>query len=158
MPHASIVFNGGAFTESGGLWTATKALDVTFTIEPGSPVVTKGDFVLASTLTEEHEEVTIGIADAIAFGADGAPQVVIDWKSDVDLASETLEHYSAQLRAYLDATLSEPIASMRHGFAAPVADTVTDSLQVTATPTVLPIPRVPSGTAVGCPPSLLRRR
>ena len=76
-------------------------------IEPGSPVVTKGDFVPASTLTEEHEEVTIGIADAIAFGPDGAPQVVIDWKSDVDLAAETLENYSAQLRAYLGATGAE---------------------------------------------------
>ena len=63
--------------------------------------------VYASTLTEEHEEVTTGIADAIAFGPDGAPQVVIDWKSDVDLAPETLEHYRAQVRAYLDATGAE---------------------------------------------------
>ena len=43
--------------------------------------------IYASTLTEEHEEVTTGIADAIAFGPDGAPQVVIDWKSDVDLGA-----------------------------------------------------------------------
>ena len=28
MLHASSVFNGGAFTESGGVWTATKTLDV----------------------------------------------------------------------------------------------------------------------------------
>ena len=81
--------------------------DVTFTIELGNPVVTNGDFVLASTLTEEHEEVTIGIADAIAFDPDGAPQVVIHWKSDVDLAPETLEHYRAQLRTCLDATGAE---------------------------------------------------
>ena len=63
--------------------------------------------VYASTLTEEHEEVTTGVADAIAFGPDGAPQVVIDWKSDLDLAPETLEHYRAQVRAYLDATGAE---------------------------------------------------
>ena len=63
--------------------------------------------VYASTLIEAHEEVTSGIADAIAFGPDGAPQVVIDWKSDVDLAPETLEHYRAQVRAYLDATGAE---------------------------------------------------
>ena len=41
---------------------------------------------------------------AIAFGSDGAPQVVIDWKSDVDPSPETLEHYRAQVRAYLDMT------------------------------------------------------
>ena len=33
--------------------------------------------------------------------------MVIDWKSDVDLAPETLEHYRAQVRAYLDATGAE---------------------------------------------------
>ena len=49
--------------------------DVTFTIELGNPVVTNGDFVLASTLTEEHEEVTIGIADAIAHAAMGRIQL-----------------------------------------------------------------------------------
>ena len=63
--------------------------------------------VYASTQTEKHEEVTTGVADAIGFGPDGAPQVVIDWKSDVDLAPETLEHYRSQVRAYLDATGAE---------------------------------------------------
>ena len=63
--------------------------------------------VYASTLTEEQEEATAGIADAIAFGADGAPQVVVDWKSDVAPAPETLEHYRAQVRAYLDMTQAE---------------------------------------------------
>ena len=61
----------------------------------------------ASTVIEAHEEVTAGIADAIALGPDGAPQVVIDWKSDVDLAPETIQHYRAQMRAYLDATGAE---------------------------------------------------
>ena len=32
------------------------------------------------------------------------PTVVIDWKTDVDPSPETLEHYRAQVRAYLDAT------------------------------------------------------
>ena len=32
------------------------------------------------------------------------PDVVIDWKSDVDPSLETLEHYRAQVRAYLDMT------------------------------------------------------
>ena len=60
--------------------------------------------VYASTESDSHEEATHGIVDAIAFDADGAPQVVIDWKSDVDPSPETLDHYRAQVRAYLDAT------------------------------------------------------
>ena len=40
-----------------------------------------------------HEEAAAGIVDAIAFDADGKPEVVIDWKSDVDPAPETIEHY-----------------------------------------------------------------
>ena len=38
---------------------------------------------------------------------EGVPQVVIDWKSDVDSSPETLEHYRAQVRAYLDMTSAE---------------------------------------------------
>ena len=63
--------------------------------------------VYASTETDTHEEATAGIVDAIAFDADGAPQVVIDWKSDVDPSPETLDHYRAQVRAYLDMTGAE---------------------------------------------------
>ena len=57
--------------------------------------------------TDTQEDATAGIADAIAFASDGTPQVVIDWKSDVDLAAETLEHYRAQVRAYLEMTGAE---------------------------------------------------
>ena len=60
--------------------------------------------VYASTETDTHEEAVVGIVDAVAFDSDGAPQVVIDWKSDVDPSPETLEHYRAQVRAYLDMT------------------------------------------------------
>ncbi|MDE2824253.1 MAG: PD-(D/E)XK nuclease family protein, partial [Chloroflexota bacterium] len=60
--------------------------------------------VYASTETDAHEKATYGIVDAIAFDADGAPKVVIDWKSDVDPSPETLEHYGAQVRTYLDMT------------------------------------------------------
>jgi exodeoxyribonuclease-5 len=63
--------------------------------------------VYASALTEAQEEATAGVADAIHFGPDGAPQVVVDWKSDVDPAPETVEHYRAQVRAYLDMTETE---------------------------------------------------
>lgn len=55
----------------------------------------------AATAWDDQEEATAGIADAIAFGDDGRPQVVIDWKSDVDPAPQTVEHYRAQVRQYL---------------------------------------------------------
>ena len=63
--------------------------------------------VYGSTESDGHEEAAAGIVDAIAFDAAGAPQVVIDWKSDVDPSPETLEHYRAQVRAYLDMTGAE---------------------------------------------------
>jgi len=58
--------------------------------------------VYASTQTADGEEVCGGVADAIAFGPDGRPEVVIDWKSDVAPAPETLAHYRSQVRAYMD--------------------------------------------------------
>ena len=65
----------------------------------------KSEFpVYGSALTGTREEATAGIVDAIAFGPGGAPEVVIDWKSDADPSPETLEHYRAQVRAYLDVT------------------------------------------------------
>ena len=60
--------------------------------------------VYGSIATDTYEEATAGIVDAIAFGPDGTPDVVIDWKSDVDPSPETLDHYRAQVRAYLDMT------------------------------------------------------
>ena len=47
--------------------------------------------VYASELGEAHEEATAGVADAIAFDPDGVPEVVIDWKSDVDPSPGTLD-------------------------------------------------------------------
>ena len=63
--------------------------------------------VYASTLTDTHEEAKAGIVDAIAFDSEGVPQVVIDWKSDVDPTPESLEHYCSQVRTYLDMTTAE---------------------------------------------------
>lgn len=60
--------------------------------------------VFASVSRETYEEVTAGIVDAVAFDSNGAPQVVIDWKSDVNPAPSTLAHYCDQVRAYLDVT------------------------------------------------------
>ncbi len=79
--------------------------------------------VYASTLTETLEEASVGVVDAIAFGPNGSPQVIVDWKSDVDPAPETIEHYRAQVRAYLDMTETECglIVLMTSGVAIPVA-------------------------------------
>ncbi len=63
--------------------------------------------VYASTTIDAEEEATAGIVDAIAFGPNGAPQVVVDWKSDVAPSHDTLEHYRAQVGAYLDMTGAE---------------------------------------------------
>ena len=60
--------------------------------------------VFRSDRTAAQEEATAGIVDAIAFDAEGAPEVVIDWKSDIDFSPETLEHYLDQIRVYLEMT------------------------------------------------------
>ncbi|MEP6878410.1 MAG: 3'-5' exonuclease, partial [Nitrosospira sp.] len=78
--------------------------------------------VYASILTETQEEATSGIADAIAFSPDGLPQVVIDWKSDVDPTTEIIEHYRAQVSAYLDMTRTKCglIVMMTSGVVIPI--------------------------------------
>ena len=60
--------------------------------------------VYASVLTGEEEQATAGIADAVSFDPGGTLDVVIDWKSDVRPTDETLAHYHAQVRTYLDMT------------------------------------------------------
>ena len=60
--------------------------------------------VYASVSAAQNEEATAGIADAITFREDGAPDVIVDWKSDVSPTSEVLEHYRAQVGAYLGMT------------------------------------------------------
>jgi exodeoxyribonuclease-5 len=54
-----------------------------------------------------EEIATAGIADALTVSLEGRPVVVVDWKSDVSPDPETLNHYRAQVRAYLDMTGAE---------------------------------------------------
>lgn len=68
------------------------------------PALTPELSVYASVILDQVEQATAGIADAIGLGPDGTPQVVIDWKSDVQPTPETIDHYRAQVRAYLDMT------------------------------------------------------
>ena len=83
--------------------------------------------VYASELGEAHEEATAGVADAIAFDPDGVPEVVIDWKSDVDPSPGTLDHYRDQVRAYLDVTGAERglVVAVTSGALIPVTPTST---------------------------------
>jgi len=41
-----------------------------------------------------------GIADAVAYDAEGRIEVIVDWKSDVDIHAERLNSYRGQLGAY----------------------------------------------------------
>lgn len=57
--------------------------------------------VYASAQVGDIEQATAGITDATSLAPDGTPQAVIDWKSDVNPAPESIEHYCAQVRSYL---------------------------------------------------------
>ena len=63
--------------------------------------------VYAAIEVEGGEQATFGIADATSFDGDSKPSVVIDWKSDVQPTAATIDHYRAQVRAYLDMTGTE---------------------------------------------------
>jgi ATP-dependent exoDNAse (exonuclease V) beta subunit len=94
---------------SGGLSAAELAACVTRTLALPAIVDLRPNLfaelpVYASVLLDGEEEATSGIADAIAFGPEGEPQVVIDWKSDVQSVPESIDHYRSQVRAYLAMT------------------------------------------------------
>lgn len=66
------------------------------------------EFPIYSTRAlDDAETITIGIADAITIDEDGRPVAVVDWKSDVVPDAHTIDHYRAQIRAYLDITGAE---------------------------------------------------
>ena len=60
--------------------------------------------VYSAKMLDGAEAATVGIADALTITSDGRPSVVVDWKSDVAPDPKTLEHYRAQVCAYLDMT------------------------------------------------------
>jgi exodeoxyribonuclease-5 len=81
--------------------------------------------VYAAQAVDGVETATAGIADALTLAAEGRPAVVVDWKSDVSPAPGTLDHYRAQVRAYLDMTRAERglIVLMTSGAVIPVLPT-----------------------------------
>jgi len=81
--------------------------------------------VYAAQAADGVEIATAGIADALTLTAEGRPAVVVDWKSDVEPAPGTLDHYRGQVRAYLDMTGAERglIVLMTTGAVIPVLPT-----------------------------------
>jgi exodeoxyribonuclease-5 len=66
------------------------------------------EFNLYNSRVEDRQETaTAAIADVLTLTRDGRPAVVIDWKSDVAAAPDTIEHYRSQVRTYLDMTGAE---------------------------------------------------
>ena len=53
---------------------------------------------------EGEEQVVSGISDAVAHAPDGNIEVVVDWKSDVAPAAQTVDGYRSQVSAYIRAT------------------------------------------------------
>ena len=60
--------------------------------------------VYAAVDVDGVEQAIAGIADAISYGRDGSPPVVVDWKSDVSPTPATLDHYRSQVRSYIEVT------------------------------------------------------
>lgn len=81
--------------------------------------------VYATQATDGEETATAGIADALTLTIEGHPAIVVDWKSDVTPTPETLNHYRAQVRAYLNMTgaVRGLIVLMTSGVVIPVLPT-----------------------------------
>lgn len=79
--------------------------------------------VYSSIQSGADEEITAGIADALAVEPDGSFSTVIDWKSDVAPLAQTIAGYERQVRAYLRATGIPRglIVLMTRGFVVPVS-------------------------------------
>jgi exodeoxyribonuclease-5 len=60
--------------------------------------------LLSAVETEKGTNYVGGIADALTISGEGAVEVIVDWKSDVDPSAATIELYRTQVRDYLAAT------------------------------------------------------
>jgi exodeoxyribonuclease-5 len=58
--------------------------------------------VYGSRTDADGEMVTAGVVDAMTLRATGNPDVVVDWKSDVNASPSTIDHYRSQVEAYID--------------------------------------------------------
>lgn len=93
-------------SEIGGCVARTLALPQ---ISALRPTLVPEVSVYTSVSDDEQERAIAGIVDAFSLDANGSPQLVIDWKSDVELTSGALASYRTQIHAYLEA------AGIEHG-------------------------------------------
>jgi len=56
--------------------------------------------IYGSQASDDGEIIVSGIADAVAYDANGRIEVIVDWKSDVDIDAKRLNSYRGQLAAY----------------------------------------------------------
>ena len=56
--------------------------------------------IYGSEANDDGEIIVSGIADAVAYDAEGRIEVIVDWKSDVDIDAERLNSYRGQLGTY----------------------------------------------------------
>jgi RecB family exonuclease len=56
--------------------------------------------IFGSQANDDGEIIVSGIADAVAYDANGRIEVIVDWKSDVDIDAKRLNSYRGQLAAY----------------------------------------------------------
>ena len=66
--------------------------------------------IYGSQASDDGEIIVSGIADAVAYDAEGRIEVIVDWKSDVDIDAKRLNSYRAQIGAYQQHT------GASHGF------------------------------------------
>jgi ATP-dependent exoDNAse (exonuclease V) beta subunit len=56
--------------------------------------------IYGSQTNDDGEIIVSGIADAVAYDAEGRIEIIVDWKSDVEIDAERLNSYRGQLDAY----------------------------------------------------------
>jgi exodeoxyribonuclease-5 len=60
--------------------------------------------ICGSEATDDGEVIVSGIADAVAYDAEGRIKTIVDWKSDVEIDAERLNSYRGQFNAYVRQT------------------------------------------------------
>jgi exodeoxyribonuclease-5 len=60
--------------------------------------------VLASRPGDDREIIVSGVADAVAYDAEGHIEAIIDWKSDVEIDAARLASYRGQIESYCQET------------------------------------------------------
>jgi hypothetical protein len=79
--------------------TITRTLNIPEIVKPRPRLVPEYT-ICGSRANDDGEIIVSGIADAVVYDADGRIEVIVDWKSDVEIDTERLNSYRGQLDAY----------------------------------------------------------